>query len=193
MCFSAQAPCTLDAIFPDVLHSGIRKPRTLGAAAEETIQATDDDLPTSGLRNLHTQRDAVIVGDSIVRHVRATLALIVGDFNIHVDHTNDALGLAFTDLIHSFWSQAKCHGPTHRFNHTLDLIISHGIDLTNIDILPQSGDVTDHFIESCMLHISLLILTTWLRVIVQEELLFQPLNTDSPITCLIYLNCSVYP
>ncbi len=34
----------------------------------------------------------------------------------------------------------------HRFNHTLDLIISHGIDLTDIDIIPQSDDVTDHFL-----------------------------------------------
>ncbi len=45
-------------------------------------------------------------------------------------------------------------GPTHRFNHTLDLIISHGTDLTDIDILPQSDDVTDHFLVSCMLHIT---------------------------------------
>ncbi len=34
----------------------------------------------------------------------------------------------------------------------LDLIISHGIDLTDIDIVPQSDDVTDHFLVSCMLH-----------------------------------------
>ncbi len=42
---------------------------------------------------------------------------------------------------------------SYRFNHTLDLIISHGIDLTDIDIVPQSDDVTDYFLVSCMLHI----------------------------------------
>ncbi len=81
-------------------------------------------------------------------------ALIVGDFNIHVDNTNDALGLAFTDLIKSFGGKQNVTGPTHHFNHTLDLIISHGIDLTDIDIVPQSDDVTDHFHVSCMLHIT---------------------------------------
>ncbi len=81
-------------------------------------------------------------------------ALIVGDFNIHVDNTNDALGLAFTDLINSFGVKQNVTEPTHRFNHTLDLIISHGIDLTDIDIIPQSDDVTDHFLVSCMLHIT---------------------------------------
>ncbi len=34
--------------------------------------------------------------------VNVDKALIEGDFNIHVDNTNDALGLAFTDLINSF-------------------------------------------------------------------------------------------
>ncbi len=36
----------------------------------------------------------------------------------------------------------------------LDLIISHGIDLTDIDVVPQSDDVTDYFLVSCMLHIT---------------------------------------
>ncbi len=36
----------------------------------------------------------------------------------------------------------------------LDLIILHGIDLRDIDIVPQSDDVTDHFLVSCMLHIT---------------------------------------
>ncbi len=71
--------------------------------------------------------------------VNVDKALIVGDFDIHVDNTNDALGLAFTDLINSFGVKQNVTGPTHRFNHTLDLIISHGIDLTDIDIVPQSS------------------------------------------------------
>ncbi len=32
--------------------------------------------------------------------------------------------------------------------------ISHGIDLTDIDIVPQSDAVTDHFLVSCMLRIT---------------------------------------
>ncbi len=75
--------------------------------------------------------------------------LIVRYFNIHEDNTNNALGLAYTDLINSFGVK-----QSHRFNNTLDLIISHGIDLTDIDIVPQSDDVTDHFLVSCMLHIT---------------------------------------
>ncbi len=86
--------------------------------------------------------------------VNVDKALIVGDFNIHVDNTNDVLGLAFTDLINSFGVKQNVTGPTHRFNHMLDLIILHGIDLTDIDIIPQSDDVTDHFLVSCMLHIT---------------------------------------
>ncbi len=42
----------------------------------------------------------------------------------------------------------------HNFNHMLDLIISHRIDLTNIDIVPQSDDVTDHYLILCMLPIT---------------------------------------
>ncbi len=42
--------------------------------------------------------------------VNVDKALIVGDFNIHVDKTNDALGLAFTDLINSM-SNKMSPGP----------------------------------------------------------------------------------
>ncbi len=82
--------------------------------------------------------------------VNVDKALIVGDFNLHIDNTNDV----FTDLINSFGVKQNVTGPTHHFNHTLDLIISHEIDLTDIDIVPQSDDVTNHFLVSCMLHIN---------------------------------------
>ncbi len=75
-------------------------------------------------------------------------------FNIHVDNANCVLGIAFTDLINSFGVKQNITGPTHRFKHTLDFIISHGIDLNDLDIVPQSDDATDHFLVSCMLHIT---------------------------------------
>ncbi len=55
--------------------------------------------------------------------VNVDKALIVGDFNIHADSTNDVLGLAFTDIINSFGVKQNVTGPTHRFNHMLDWII----------------------------------------------------------------------
>jgi len=54
--------------------------------------------------------------------VNVDKAIIVGDFNIHVDNKNDALGAAFTYLLNSFGVKQNVSGPTHRLNHTLDLI-----------------------------------------------------------------------
>ncbi len=44
-------------------------------------------------------------------------------------------------------------GPTHCRNHTLDLILSHGIDVNGVDILQQSNDISDHLVL-CKLHIA---------------------------------------
>ncbi len=52
--------------------------------------------------------------------VNVDKALLLEILDIHVDNTNDALGLAFTDLINSFGVKQNVTGPTHRFNHTLD-------------------------------------------------------------------------
>ncbi len=53
--------------------------------------------------------------------VNVDKVLIVGDFNIHVDNTNDALGLAFTDLINSFGVKQNVSGPTHHFNQLFQI------------------------------------------------------------------------
>ncbi len=44
-------------------------------------------------------------------------------------------------------------GPSHCRNHTLDLILSHGIDVSDVDILQQSDDISDHLV-SCIFHIA---------------------------------------
>ncbi len=104
-----------------------------------------------GLYKVFLKKIADFLSDLLVN---VDKALIVGDLNIHVDNTNDALGLAFTDLINSFGVKQIVIGPTDRFSNSLDLIISHEIDLTDIDIVLQRDDVTDHFLLSCMLHIN---------------------------------------
>ncbi|XP_051991563.1 uncharacterized protein LOC127650285 [Xyrauchen texanus] len=78
-------------------------------------------------------------------------ALIVGDFNIHIHNENDTLGLAFIDILNSLGVRQNVTGPTHRHNHTLDLILSYGVDVDNIEILQQSDDISDHYLVSCML------------------------------------------
>ncbi len=89
--FLAQAPCTRDAIITDGLHYGAGKPRTLCAAAEDAIQARATTSPppvfdiSSGTASPLSARlivTLVVIGDSIVRHVRATLA--EGKVHTHV-------------------------------------------------------------------------------------------------------------
>ncbi len=79
--------------------------------------------------------------------------LIVGDFNIHVDNEIDALS-AFLDILNSIWVRQHVSGPTHYQNHTLDVILSHGIDVNRVEVLQQSDDVSDHYLVLCKLHIA---------------------------------------
>ncbi len=67
----------------------------------------------------------------------ADKVLIVGDFNIHVDNEKDALGSAFIDILNSIGVRQHVSGPTHSRNHTLDVILSHGIDVNGVEILQQ--------------------------------------------------------
>ncbi len=84
----------------------------------------------------------------------ADKVLIVGDFNIHVENEKDALGSAFIDILNSIEVRQDLSGPTHCRNHTLDLILSHGIDVNGVDILQQSDDISDHYLVLCKLHIA---------------------------------------
>ncbi|XP_060720800.1 uncharacterized protein LOC132842153 [Tachysurus vachellii] len=75
---------TQEVVWPGAVHSSTRAPHIPGAAVEDTCRAPVEDPPTTtttaGLRDPHpeplreTARDTVIIGDSIIRHVRATVA-----------------------------------------------------------------------------------------------------------------------
>ena len=51
--------------------------------------------------------------------------IIVGDFNIHVDNTNDSCSVAFISILDSIGFSQCVHQPTHCCNHTLDLVLSY--------------------------------------------------------------------
>ena len=49
--------------------------------------------------------------------------LLNGDFNFHMESSNDAFASAFSDLLDSAGLRQHVTGPTHRSGHTFDLII----------------------------------------------------------------------
>ncbi len=84
----------------------------------------------------------------------ADKVLIVGDFKIHIDNEKDALGSAFLDILNSIGVRQHVSGPAHCRNHTLDLILSHGIDVNGVEVLQQSNNISYHYLVLCKHHIS---------------------------------------
>ncbi len=121
----------------------------------------------------------------------ADKVLIVGDFNIHVDNEKDALGSASIDILNSIGVRQHVSGPTHCRNHTLDLILSHGIDVNGVEILQQSDDISDHYLVLCKLHIVKAVIQLLLTNMVEPLLLPQKIALQ--VIFLIYLNSSAYP
>ncbi len=94
-------------------------------------------------------------GDFISELVLAAdKVLIVTDFNIHVDNEIDVLGSAFLDILNYIGVRQHGSGPTHCRNHTLDVILSHEIDVNGVEVLQQSDDISDHYLVLCKLYIA---------------------------------------
>ena len=49
---------------------------------------------------------------------------LVGDFNIHVDQVHNSDSITFSNFLDSFGLSNKVQFPTHKHQHTLDLVIS---------------------------------------------------------------------
>ncbi|TKS65475.1 hypothetical protein D9C73_028281 [Collichthys lucidus] len=72
--------------------------------------------------------------------------IIVGDFNIHVDNHNNSLSTAFISLLDSIGFCQSVNKPTHCLNHTLDLVLSYGVEIDNLIVFPQNPLLSDHFL-----------------------------------------------
>ena len=69
--------------------------------------------------------------------------LITGDFNLHIDNDSDCNAMDFLQLLHSFDFIQHTAGPTHKHGHTLDLVISRGLN-TVVDKIVDIN-ISDHY------------------------------------------------
>ncbi|XP_054645999.1 uncharacterized protein LOC129188895, partial [Dunckerocampus dactyliophorus] len=72
--------------------------------------------------------------------------IIVGDFNIRMDVNNDSLAFSFTSLLDASEFSHVVDEATHCHNHTLDLVLTYGIDVKRLTIFPQNPVLSDHFL-----------------------------------------------
>ena len=63
-----------------------------------------------------------------------------------MDVTNDSLSNAFTSLIDSIGFCQSVNKPTHCFNHTLDLVLSYGMDIEHLIVFPHNPLISDHYL-----------------------------------------------
>jgi len=77
--------------------------------------------------------------------------LLAGDFNVHVDDSNDREASVFLSILESFNLLQHVHSPTHINNHTLDLMIAHEEDglITSGSISIHEDFPSDHSAIKC--------------------------------------------
>ncbi|KAM3619051.1 uncharacterized protein V6R79_002231 [Siganus canaliculatus] len=76
--------------------------------------------------------------------LQSASVIVMGDFNIHVDNESDSLSRAFLSLLESVGFSQCVHEPTHCFLHTLDLVLSYGVEINNLTVFPQNPLLSDH-------------------------------------------------
>ena len=62
-----------------------------------------------------------------------TRVILTGDFNIHVCCPNNAFATEFSTLVEFFDFIVHPTGPPHDRGHTLDLVLSSGVNITNLE------------------------------------------------------------
>lgn len=80
--------------------------------------------------------------------------LIVGDFNFHLDDSNNTDATKLHNLLKSFNLKQHVATPTHSRGHILDLIITRPEDDLVDGILVRDPTLSDRFAEHCTLKLS---------------------------------------
>ena len=91
--------------------------------------------------------------ESITADQRHKRLLIVGDFNIHVDNSNDTTAKQFVDLLDSFNLVQHVSEKTHANGHTLDLVISNAMDHFVNDVKITDPVISDNLAFHSTLHL----------------------------------------
>ncbi len=68
---------------------------------------------------------------------------VAGDFNIHIDNAEIKTTKEIITVLNIFDLIQHVHGPTHNRGHTLDLLISRGLNISSIVI--KDVALSDHF------------------------------------------------
>ena len=91
--------------------------------------------------------------ESITADQRHKRLLIVGDFNIHVDNSNDTTARQSVDLLDSFNLVQHVSEKTHANGHTLDLVISNAMDHFVNDVKITDPVISDNLAFHSTLHL----------------------------------------
>ena len=100
-----------------------------------------------GCPSAHSSWSSLIILESIV--LCQEQLLISGDFNIHLDNAVDTDAIKLIDLLESHGLQQHVTSPTHKHDHTLDLIITRQSDQLLGISLCISWYISDHATVLC--------------------------------------------
>lgn len=74
-----------------------------------------------------------------------TCLAVFGDCNIHVDNTKDSSARELHHTIDHFGLTQHVSGPTHCKGHTLDLVMSKGLNISKV--LVTDVALSDHYCD----------------------------------------------
>ena len=79
--------------------------------------------------------------------------MVVGDLNLHLDILYDPGTRKFSELMNILGLRQSVTGPTHRYGHTLDVVISRESD-SLVENTCVHDLISDHALVECTLKVS---------------------------------------